>query len=321
MMDLASRVVSNRNRATQKINLRRVIFSRRGIGNQGEDVSDADVSICEKSDEVIVEKIVFVNVREEGKNKSGYTMQFACTPVDLEALLVGAMFSEGIINVAADILSMKIKEDTVLTSSADGTSCDLSAQSIVIDVTVKPGLITVFLLAREQQLSLSQCQHSSFARLVVPATADLFAAIHVATIFNMMRMLHAKQQLFSAVGSTHAALLFKLAKDGETAINEAEIVAFAEDFGRHNGIDKVIGQILLQNSTILLAGCGMILSSRVSFELVSKAARAGIKFIAAVSAPSSLAISCAHYCGITLCGFVREGKLNIYTHPDRVLFL
>jgi FdhD protein len=116
-----------------------------------------------------------------------------------------------------------------------------------------------------------------------------------------------RQQIFAQTGGTHAAAIFN---------RQGNVVAFAEDIGRHNALDKCIGQCLLAGEPT--AGCGAALSGRLSLEMVVKAARAGIEIIAAVSAPSSLAVDAATHCGITLCGFVREDRLTAFSHPARI---
>lgn len=122
-------------------------------------------------------------------------------------------------------------------------------------------------------------------------------------IFKLMADLQKKQKIFPLTGGSHAALIFNAKGQG---------IAFAEDVARHNAIDKAIGKCLL-NKTINDA-YGIILSSRVTFELVKKIAAANLKLIACVSAPSSLAIQTAKKFGITLCGFVRGEKSNVYVN-------
>ena len=121
--------------------------------------------------------------------------------------------------------------------------------------------------------------------------------------------LRASQVAFESTGGIHAAGLFD--RTGALQIS-------AEDVGRHNAVDKIVGRTLLQGKHPLDESI-LLVSGRTSFELVQKALLAGVPFIAAVSAPSSLAIDLATQSGITLCGFVRGERFNIYSHPHRVL--
>jgi FdhD protein len=120
--------------------------------------------------------------------------------------------------------------------------------------------------------------------------------------------LRARQQVFDRTGGLHAAGLF-------TATGELLVVR--EDVGRHNAVDKVIGWAVL-NHQIPARSCILIVSGRTSFELAQKAVMSGIPLLGAVSAPSSLAVDLADESGLTLAGFIRNGSMNVYTHPDRI---
>ena len=117
-----------------------------------------------------------------------------------------------------------------------------------------------------------------------------------------------RQPACEATGGLHATGLF-------TA--EGELLVVREDVGRHNAMDKVVGRALL-DGRLPLAGHVLCVSGRLSFELVQKAAVAGAPILVAVGAPSSLAVSLAVDRGMTLCGFARRGRMNVYTHPERV---
>jgi FdhD protein len=95
------------------------------------------------------------------------------------------------------------------------------------------------------------------------------------------------------------------------------MISFAEDIGRHNALDKAIGKLLLAGRKT--AGLGAVLSGRVSLEMVSKSARAGIEVISAVSAPTSLGLEAATRCNITLCAFVRADRATVFANPERIL--
>ncbi len=116
------------------------------------------------------------------------------------------------------------------------------------------------------------------------------------------------QRVFEETGGLHAAGLFD--RDGQ-------LLHVAEDVGRHNALDKIVGRMLLKDA-LPLDRTLLQVSGRTSFELVQKALLAGIPLVSAVSAPSSLAIDLAESAGITLCGFARGESFNIYTHPRRV---
>jgi len=142
--------------------------------------------------------------------------------------------------------------------------------------------------------------------------ADDPLTVPVETLAALPDALRAAQDVFDVTGGVHAAGLFKVSDDGS-----AELLCLREDVGRHNAVDKVVGWAL-REGLLPLRGTVLQVSGRASFELVQKASLAGIPVLAAVSAPSSLAVELAEASGLTLAGFSRRTSLNLYSGLHRV---
>src|SRR5262245_24761405 len=128
-------------------------------------------------------------------------------------------------------------------------------------------------------------------------------------IASLPDVLRRSQTTFDETGGLHAAGLFQ--RDGR-------LIQAAEDVGRHNAVDKVIGRMLMRDA-LPLSDCALFVSGRTSFEIIQKAIFAGIPLVASVSAPSTLAVDLAKELGVTLVGFVRGDSFNIYAHAHRVV--
>jgi FdhD protein len=132
--------------------------------------------------------------------------------------------------------------------------------------------------------------------------------VRASVLAMLPERLRTRQAVFDETGGLHAAGLFT---------SEGEVVDVAEDVGRHNAVDKIVGRMLMREA-LPLSNHLLCVSGRTSFEIVQKAVVAGVPIVAAVSAPSSLAIELAQECGVTLVGFIRGATFNIYSHAERV---
>ena len=238
------------------------------------------------ADRVIVEEPVTIMVDRVGS----FTVM--CTPCDMEALAVGFLYSEGMIRSADDVLAIHAKGDLP------------NLIGIEIREPAQFGVARNLVVAS----SCGMCGVRNLQKML----ADVPACPHSLQVSQQLLLdvtekLRPRQTIFALTGSSHAAALFD--RDGT-------ILAFAEDIGRHNALDKVIGKCLLARQ--VTRGCGVVLSGRVSLEMIAKAARAGVELVVAVSGVSSHAIAAAQRWNITLCGFVRNGRINIYTDPTRI---
>ncbi len=189
------------------------------------------------------------------------------------------------------------------------------AEENVVDVTVVPSVSEhVHHLVRNVTVT-SACGVCGRTSLDAVRTASAYDIAHDAmtTTVDVLAALpdamRAAQTVFERTGGLHAVGLFTATGD---------LVALREDVGRHNAFDKIVGWAF-QQSLLPLSGHVALVSGRASFELVQKAALAGIPVLAAVSAPSTLAVDLADEVGITLVGFLRGESMNVYTHPDRVV--
>lgn len=216
---------------------------------------------------------------------------------EILALATGFLFTEGLITGLQDIRSMEVaghERGVVRVELTDPASLNPRRRNVTI------GSACGVCGGREAVEGL-------VGGLVAVGDSLRLGSEQVAQLMSAMREL---QTVFGETGGAHAAAVFD---------RDARIVAVAEDLGRHNALDKVIGKFLLLR--LNLPGCGVLLSSRLSLEMIIKAIRARFEMIAAVSAPTSLAIEVAERFGVTLCGFVRGDRATIYSQPQRILEL
>jgi FdhD protein len=226
------------------------------------------------------------------------------TPGNDEELALGFIFTEGIITRDTDINRI----EHVLTNCSEN-------KKNVVQVILNEGVIPNLLHAERNFYTTSSCGVCGKTSIQAIRSVSSFPSesmngdpIDPGLIVGLPDKLAKQQQLFADTGGLHAAALFS---------NEGELIFIREDVGRHNALDKLMGTSL-KAKMLPLTRSILLLSGRASFELVQKAAMAGIPFIAAVGAPSSLAVSLAKEFGITLVGFLRNNRFNIYSGEERI---
>jgi len=225
------------------------------------------------------------------------------TPGDDFELAAGFLFTEGIVSGAKDIERIEY--------TSEGKQ---DQEGNVVTVALRPGVqLDVKRLLRNFYVTSScgVCGKTSLdaVRVVVPHSLKAgIPKISPKIVRTLPDRLRESQSLFAQTGGLHAAGLFT---------SEGRLDAVAEDVGRHNAVDKVVGRMLMQER-LPLSRHLLFVSGRTSYEIVQKAFIAGIPIVGSVSAPSTLAIDLAREAGVTLVGFVRGDGFNIYTHPGRV---
>jgi len=226
------------------------------------------------------------------------------TPGHDEDLAVGFLFTEGIIKSGSDVQSVTARGQR----AADGLTN-------VVRVELAPGVSVDFKrLERNFYMTSScgVCGKASIDAVAVQGQYDVGAVpfrMSGAALGRLPAALKTQQAVFEQTGGLHASGLFDA---------EGTILALREDVGRHNALDKLIGNELLRGEVPLHRN-GVIVSGRASFELMQKSKMAGVPLVAAVGAPSSLAVELAREFGITLVGFLKPDRFNVYSRPDRVV--
>ena len=226
------------------------------------------------------------------------------TPGNDEALCLGFLYTEGIINTMDEVISIKYCEGLGRNEGMEN----------LMRVELKP-----FVEIDNEQFkrnfyttsSCGVCGKASIDAIKVSCEALSSTSIQVGkeVLFSLPDRLRASQNVFKHTGGLHAAGLFDV---------HGELIVHHEDVGRHNALDKLIGSGFIKGS-LPFSDSILVLSGRISFELVQKALRAGIQIIAAVGAPSSLAVNLAEEFGMTLVGFLKTDRFNIYTGKERVM--
>jgi FdhD protein len=248
-------------------------------------------------DTILIEKFIDVFVNSEP------LANIVCLPLDLKELAVGFLFSIGIINTIDEIKEIKINEmenriDIDLTDTIESTldNFNLNPVSRVIDTSC--GISSPW---REIiKKSLGDAKESTKLKDDIKISQDI--------LFSCMKQMQTESPLFRETGGCHAAAIFNL---------NGNMLSLKEDIGRHNAIDKVIGELLMRKHTftdLFLTSTG-----RLTGDSVLKAVRAKLPIVASHSAAIESGVRLAFTYGITLIGFVRGARMNVYTNPHRII--
>jgi FdhD protein len=250
-----------------------------------------------KSDSLAVEepleiRLGFGPANDRSRKAVSVTMR---TPGHDAELAVGFLFSEGILTDAADVLDV--------VSDVAGN---------VVRVDLRPGVVVDFARLERHFYTTSSCGVCGKTSLDAVETVCEPISGHFRVPASVIHALPARlresQPTFDLTGGLHAAAFFDAS---------GKLLAVREDVGRHNAVDKLIGSAFRANETPLRDRI-LFVSGRAGFELIQKAAIAGVHVFAAVGAPTSLAVELAQRVGMTLLGFVRDGRFNVYAGEERV---
>ncbi|MBW1595597.1 formate dehydrogenase accessory sulfurtransferase FdhD [Streptomyces sp. JJ38] len=227
------------------------------------------------------------------------------TPGDDFDLAAGFLVSEGVVHAVEDVTAIRY---------CAGATADGGNTYNVVDVALAPGVPAPAASLERNFYTTSSCGLCGKASLDAVRTSAAWTVaqdplrVSPEVLEVLPDRLRAAQRVFDATGGLHAAGLF-------TA--DGELLCLREDVGRHNAVDKVVGHAL-REGLLPLREALLMVSGRASFELVQKAVMAGVPLLAAVSAPSSLAVDLAQESGLTLVGFLRGDSMNVYTGATRV---
>ncbi|PTQ93614.1 FdhD protein [Mucilaginibacter yixingensis] len=226
------------------------------------------------------------------------------TPGNDVELATGFLFTEGIVNNVEDIVLAEPLQ----------ISCDEDKENTIL-ISLREGVEPKLGNADRNFYTTSSCGVCGKSSINAIRTVNNYAAVEgqgqikADVLYTLPVILRKHQDLFDHTGGLHASALFS---------TDGEFLLVREDVGRHNALDKLIGAAL-QKVWLPLQSQVLLLSGRASFELIQKAAMAGIRIIASVGAPSTLAVETARSFGITLAGFLRGRRFNIYTSSHRIL--
>lgn len=244
-------------------------------------------------DALTVEEALQINI-----NGSPFTITMR-TPGDDLSLVRGLLHSEGVINdieYSPDMILRKENEEGIVT---------------IVDLNIPEEKLGAGYTNSRSLLSVSSCGICGKTELdelsFIGKVLDEDKTVHIDNIHLMFEQMNSKQSVFEKSGGSHAAAAFD--KNGT-------LMSSMEDIGRHNAVDKVIGELI--NVSTIKSAMVITVSGRISYEIIVKAFKARIPVLCAVSAPSSLAVDYAKELGITLLAFCREERATCYSNPHRI---
>ena len=260
----------------------------------------------QENDLVVVEEPLEIRIgygNESDRQQVTITVTMR-TPGDDEHLCLGFIYSEGMISSAKDVLSAKYCSNV---GKEDGGE-NVMRVELSSDVLFNPN---DFQRNFYTNSSCGVCGKASIdhVKQTCKPVADTGLKLSTKTILSLAKTLEATQDVFKHTGGLHACGLFN---------TKGALILDKEDVGRHNALDKLIGSLLVEDK-LPASDEILMLSGRISFELVQKAIKAGIPIIVAVGAPSSLSITLAKEYGVTLVGFLKDKGFNVYTGEERII--
>jgi FdhD protein len=276
---------------------------RRGVLRIDLDAAADGRARVKRQDTLAAEEPLEIRVGPGGPGRRRPLAVTMRTPGDDLDLAIGFLLTEGLIRSADDVHTAQLCAGAETPNTYN-----------VVDVVLAPGVPEPVTDPARNFYTTSSCGVCGKASIDSVRTRSLFAvaddplAVPAETLADLPDRLRAAQRTFDRTGGLHAAGLF-------TA--DGELVVLREDVGRHNAVDKVVGWAVRERR-LPLAGHLLLVSGRASFELTQKAWMAGLPLLAAVSAPSTLAVELAEEAGMTLVGFLRGRTMNVYTGGHRL---
>jgi len=237
-------------------------------------------------DEIAVELTVTIHV-----NGKPLTTLYA-TPRELKELAVGHLMTEGLVNNLDEVVDVRVEDSNVYVTTLNVVEERSKLRNIKAAKIVKTAC------GQSSEMPTSETYNWKVGSNIKWSPTE---------VFKVVRKLNSDATIYRRTGGVHAAMI----------VDHGGFELLCEDVGRHNAVDKVVGSYVLKRS-VDFSSTLLACSGRLSSEIVMKAARVGIPVIASISAPTSLGITLADRFRITLIGFVRGDKFNVYTHPERL---